>query len=133
MQKISVCFLIIMFLVACRQKEKKFKTLVVKATAYNSFSWQTKATNSNIAAWGDTLQLGDRCIAVSRDLIDSGLVHNQAVHIEGFEGQFLVKDKMNRRYKKHIDIYMGKELKRARNFGKQTLRIWWEVSEEEKN
>jgi 3D (Asp-Asp-Asp) domain-containing protein len=124
------CFLTFCF--SCSEKEKKFKTLEVTANAYNSFHWQTKVTNSNVAAWGDTLSPGERSIAVSRDLIDSGLVHNKVVFIEGFEGEYLVKDKMNKRYKKRIDIFMGKDLKRAREFGKRKLKIWWEVEPENK-
>ena len=106
--------------------------LTVTATAYNSLAYQTKAINSNIAAWGDTLKPGMKVIAVSRDLIDSGLVHNKELRVEGLEGIYLVKDKMNKRYTKRIDIYMGVDVKKAKKWGKKKLKIYWkkDVKEE---
>jgi 3D (Asp-Asp-Asp) domain-containing protein len=44
---------------------------------------------------------------VSRDLIGLGLDHNQEVEVEGFPGTYIVKDKMNKRSTKKIDIYIG--------------------------
>jgi 3D (Asp-Asp-Asp) domain-containing protein len=44
---------------------------------------------------------------VSRDLIGFGLDHNQEVEVEGFPGTYIVKDKMNKRSTKKIDIYIG--------------------------
>lgn len=97
-------------------------TLKVTATAYNSFAYQTNS-NPNITAFGDSLKPGLRYIAVSRDLLDSGLVHNTKVKIQGFDSLFTVKDKMNRRYRKRIDIYMGKDLKKAKKWGKKKVVI----------
>ena len=93
----------------------------VSATAYNSLPYQTRPGSSgNIAAWGDTLVPGMKCIAVSRDLLDSGLTRNARVLIEGFEGDtFLVKDKMNHRFRRRIDLYMGKDVQKAKEFGFQ--------------
>lgn len=69
-------------------------------------------------------------IAISRDLLDSGLVHNTRVLVEGFEGDtFLVKDKMHHRHRRKIDIYMGEDVKEARNFGYQ--KVWICLIEEE--
>lgn len=95
----------------------------VTATAYNSLPNQTSATHPNIAAWGDTLKPGDRCIAVSRDLLEEGLTHNTRVKLDGFEGVYVIKDKMNRRWKNRIDIYMGLNLKKAKAWGKRKLKI----------
>ncbi|WP_179334959.1 3D domain-containing protein [Winogradskyella costae] len=97
-------------------------TLKVIATAYNSLAYQT-SSNPNITAFGDSLKPGLRYIAVSRDLIDSGLVHNTEVKIEGFDSLYMVKDKMNRRYKNRIDIYMGNDVKKAKKWGKKKLTI----------
>ena len=69
------------------------KSFEVVATAYNSLSYQT-SSNPNITAFGDSLKPGLRYIAVSRDLLDSGLVHNTQVKIEGFDSLFTVKDKI---------------------------------------
>ena len=98
------------------------KSMKVVATAYNSLAYQTNA-NPHITAFGDSLKPGLRYIAVSRDLLDLGLVHNTKVKIEGFDGLFLVKDKMNRRWRKHIDIYMGTDVKKAKKWGKKKVNI----------
>lgn len=97
-------------------------TLKVTATAFNSLAYQT-SSNPSITAFGDSLKPGLRYIAVSRDLLDSGLVHNTKVKIQGFDSLYLVKDKMNRRYKKRIDIYMGNDVKKAKKWGKKKLKI----------
>jgi 3D (Asp-Asp-Asp) domain-containing protein len=94
----------------------------VIATAYNSLAYQT-SSNPHITAFGDSLIPGLRYIAVSRDLIDSGLVHNTRVKIEGFDSLFIVKDKMNRRWRKRIDIYMGIDVKKAKIWGKKKVNI----------
>ncbi|MFZ6052761.1 hypothetical protein ABHV44_12165 [Flavobacteriales bacterium DA487] len=106
-------------------KSPERKKLKVTATAYNSVNWQTKAGDPTIAAWGDTLKPGMKAIAVSRDLIDSGLVHNTEVKIKGLDGTYLVKDKMNRRWKMKIDIYMGEDVEKAREWGKKKVTISW--------
>jgi len=107
-------------------KRKKFRhTLKVTATAYNSLRAQTDST-PNIAAWGDRLRPGMRVIAVSRDLLRrSGLKHNTLVKIKGYPGTYRVKDKMNRRFRKRIDIYMGKNRRQARRFGTRKVVIQW--------
>lgn len=102
---------------------KSWKKMEVNSSAYNSLNSQTKG-NPAITAWGDTLKEGMKAIAVSRDLISQGLDHNTRVKIEGFEGYFLVKDKMNHRWKNKIDIYMGKDVTQARNWGTKELVIY---------
>lgn len=98
------------------------QTLDVVATAYNSLAYQTNS-NPTITAFGDSLKPGLRYIAVSRDLLDSGLVHNTQVKIQGFDSLFTVKDKMNRRWRKRIDIYMGNDVKKAKKWGKKKVNI----------
>ena len=66
---------------------------------------------------------GMKCIAVSRDLLISGLKYNTLVAIEGFDGVFLVKDKMHSRWKNRIDIYMGNDIKAAKEWGRKKLNI----------
>jgi len=101
--------------------------LEVRASAYNSVKWQTDSVSPNIAAWGDTLQPGMLAVAVSRDLIKKGLKHNTPVKIMGYDSIYLVKDKMHVRYRNKIDIYMGKDIKKARQFGNKKLVIWYGV------
>jgi 3D (Asp-Asp-Asp) domain-containing protein len=66
-----------------------------------------------------------KCIAVSRDLIAHGLEHEVEVYIEGLEGAYRVLDKMNRRFEKRIDVYFGKNVEAARQFGEQQATIYW--------
>ena len=106
----------------------------VTATAYNSLSSQTSG-NPAITAWGDTLVPGMKAIAISRDLLDSGFYHTMELNIEGLPGSYKVLDKMNRRWTKKIDIYMGTDVSLAREWGKKKVTIKWHPSiegEEEK-
>jgi len=100
------------------------QSLTVTASAYTSTRGETDST-PNQAAWGDMLKPGMKSIAVSRDLIKLGLSHQQEVRIKGFEGTFRVLDKMNKRWKNKIDIYMGKDVQKAREWGKQQVVIYW--------
>jgi 3D (Asp-Asp-Asp) domain-containing protein len=121
--------LLVLLSFACQQESKtpKFKELKVTATAFNSLSWQTDMGSPEVGAWGDSLKPSMKLIAVSRDLIDSGLVHNTKVIIKELNDTFLVKDKMHRRWKRKIDIYMGLDIQKARAFGKRELSIKWQV------
>jgi len=99
-------------------------SLEVTASAYNSVRSQTQG-NPSIGAWGDHLKPGMKVIAVSRDLIRMGLKHNTRVKIKGLPGTYLVKDKMNKRWSRKIDIYMGRDIKAARQWGKRKVTISW--------
>jgi len=99
-------------------------SMEVTASAYTSTPSETDDTPT-LAAWGDTLKPGMKAIAVSRDLIKAGLDHNQAVKISGLEGEYLVLDKMNKRWKKKIDIYMGNNKEKAKKWGKKKVTIYW--------
>lgn len=68
---------------------------------------------------------GIKAIAVSRDLIDKGLTRGVKVKIEGKQGTYRVLDKMSARWRDRIDIYMGKDIAAARQWGKQQVRIYW--------
>jgi 3D (Asp-Asp-Asp) domain-containing protein len=97
---------------------------VVTATAYNSVTWQTDS-KPHLGAWGDEIRPGMAVIAVSHDLLDAGLERGTKVRIEGFDKEFVVMDRMARRWSNKIDIYMGKDVKAAREFGKREVRISW--------
>lgn len=125
--RIFVVIVIYSWLLSCEKEVKvkeiyDWKTIQVTATAYNSLAYQTNS-NPQITAFGDSLKPGLKYIAVSRDLLKMGLKHNTPVKIEGFEGIYLVKDKMNRRWINRIDIYMGVDVKAARNWGKKKISI----------
>lgn len=121
---LPVVILSVSLLLGCRSKRKEiiWKEMEVTATAYNSVSWQT-ANHPNVAAWGDTLKPGMKCIAISRDLLKLGLDHNTPVRIEGLQGIYLVKDKMHYRWRNKIDIYMGQDIQKAREWGRKKVKI----------
>ena len=106
-------------------------TMEVTASAYTMAEDETKKGNVGLAAWGDQLEPGMKAIAVSRDLIDEGLGHGTKVEIEGLEGEFVVLDKMNKRWDEKIDIFMGTDKEAAREWGKRTVEISWVIPEEE--
>ena len=101
------------------------RKLQVTATAYTSHCNQTDSTPF-IAAWGNRIRPGMKMIAVSRDLLKRyGMKYNTKVRIGGLPGYYLVKDKMNKRYKKRIDIYMGLNLRRAFRWGRKSVTIYY--------
>ena len=115
------CFVCVPFISGCGSDQN---TVEVVATAFNSVSNQTNK-NPTIMAWGDTLKPGMKAIAVSRDLIDLGLVHNTDVTIDGLQGKYKVLDKMNKKWKMKIDIYMGTNIKAAKEWGEKRVKISW--------
>ena len=116
------------FLVSCTKTEEKQAQreheLEVTARAYNSIKNQTD-DNPYLSAWGDTLKPGMKAIAVSRDLIDMGLTHGTKVMIQGLDGEYIVRDKMNKRWRNKIDIYMGNDIAAAQNWGRRKVIIRW--------
>ncbi len=116
----------VLLMIGCQNNEKpnkKMVSLTVTATAYNAVEHQTKKGNPRRAAWGDLLEDGVKAVAVSRDLIAMGLDHNEEIEIEGFKGTYIVKDKMNHRWKRKIDIFMGLDEQAAKEFGKRQVEI----------
>ena len=108
----------------------RWETLMVNATAYTSRPEETDATPF-LAAWGHRLRPGMKVIAVSRDLLRMGLSPGAEVRIEGLPGTYRVLDKMNRRWKRRIDVYFGKDLEAAQDFGRRELIISWRLPESE--
>jgi 3D (Asp-Asp-Asp) domain-containing protein len=99
-------------------------SLAVVASAYTSTPEQTNE-EPFVAAWGDSLEPGMRAIAVSRDLLELGLVRGTRVRIDGMPGEYVVLDKMARRWTRKIDIYMGEDTDAARHWGVRNVRIRW--------
>ena len=100
------------------------KTLTVTASAYTSHKNQTQG-DPTIAAWGNKLKSGVKTIAVSRDLLRKGLKNGSRVTIDGLKGTYIVRDKMHKKWRKKIDIYMGYDRKRALNWGRRKVVIRW--------
>jgi len=103
-------------------------SLMVTAAAYNSLPGQTDA-RPRLGAWGDTIAPGVKAIAVSPDLASLGLRRGTKVRIEGLPGEYVVLDLMPDRWKRHIDIYMGDDVKAARSWGRRKVKIWWTSAE----
>jgi len=98
--------------------------LRVTATAYNSFPSQGVGRGTH-GAWGDRLEPGMKTIAVSHDLLALGLTRGMVVRIEGLAGDYVVLDRLPRRWKKRIDIYMGRDVHAARAWGRREVQIQW--------
>lgn len=125
---VSIALLLLVGLLSGCAKQTptpKKQTLKVTATAYTSSKRETDSTPF-LAAWKNKLKPGIKSIAVSRDLLALGLTNGAEVSIDGLEGKYKVLDKMNKRWEKKIDIYMGLNRKKAINWGKQTVTIRWE-------
>jgi len=112
---------------APKPKKPKIKKniLTVTATAYTSCKRETDRTPF-LAAWNNILKPSVKSIAVSRDLLKLGLTNGTKVKISGLKGHYVVLDKMNKRWKKKIDIYMGRNLKKAKRWGKRKVTIIWD-------
>jgi len=133
LKTITVLLISIVLLFSCKRnnlEKEEWVTICVTATAYNSLGYQTQG-HPNITAWGDTLKPGMNAIAVSRDLLKLGLDHNSKVKIEGFDGIFLVKDKMHYRWRKRIDIYMGDSIQKAKKFGRKKINLSYVFEKDE--
>lgn len=128
-----MCVPVIAFLMgfSCSEKETGhyWKPLVVTVSAYNSVPWQTDSLY-NLAAWGDTLKPGMKVVAISQDLQDAGLEYNTPVKIQGLDGTYLVKDRMHQRWRERIDVYMGEDIKMAREWGRKKCTIWYPVKKD---
>jgi|GEM_PF-595417 len=99
--------------------------LRVTATAYTSHGNQTDSTPF-LAAWNNRLRPGMKIIAVSRDLLYKyGMKNGTPVRISGLPGVYRVRDKMNKRYKRRIDIYMGLNKRKALKWGRRSVVIYW--------
>ena len=101
------------------------RSLRVTATAYTSHGAQTDSTPF-LAAWNNHIHPGMKILAVSRDMLTRyGMKNGTKVRIGGLRGYYRVRDKMNKRYKKRIDIYMGLDRRRALRWGRRSVVIYW--------
>jgi LysM repeat protein len=101
------------------------RKLRVTATAYSSHYGQTDKTPF-LAAWNNRIRPGMKIIAVSRDMLTRyGLRNGSKVRIGGLPGYYTVRDKMNKRYRKRIDIYMGTNRRRALRWGRRSVMLYY--------
>jgi len=119
---------------ALRKKQAKNKKMLkgfgnrklrVTATAYSSHVGQTDKTPF-LAAWNNRIRPGMKIIAVSRDMLTRyGLRNGSKVKIGGLSGYYTVRDKMNKRYRKRIDIYMGMNRRKALRWGRRSVTLYY--------
>jgi len=99
------------------------RKLSVTATAYTSHRSQTDRTPF-LAAWNNRIRPGMKIIAVSRDLIYRyGITNGKKVRISGLPGIYTVRDKMNKKWRRRIDIYMGTSRWRALRWGRRRVTL----------
>jgi len=119
---------------ALKKKEAKSRKMLkgfgnrklrVTATAYSSHAGQTDRTPF-LAAWNNRIRPGMKIIAVSRDMLTRyGLRNGSKVRIGGLSGYYTVRDKMNKRYRKRIDIYMGMNRRKALRWGRRSVVLYY--------
>lgn len=98
-------------------------SMTVTASAYNATVAQTDG-KPHIGACNETIKPGTNTIAVSHDLFKMGLDCGKKVTVEGM-GEFVVKDKMDDKWKRRIDIHMGKQVEKAEQWGEKEVKISW--------
>ncbi|CAM4318950.1 3D domain-containing protein [Zobellia roscoffensis] len=129
--KITAFLLLALLYNACAKKnDYVWKTKEVNVSAYNSVHWQTDGEPS-VAAWGDTLKPGMKIIAISRDLMKLGFEPGTQVKIHGLEGIYEVRDKMHSRWNNKIDVFMGSDVQKARDWGMKKIEIKYRVKRED--
>lgn len=94
------------------KKIEEVKPIVVTATTYKANEGETDST-PNITASGFKIDMKNpkrhKLIAVSRDL-KRKMKYGSKVYVKGtgkHDGVYVVRDLMNKRYKKRIDILIG--------------------------
>ena len=109
-----------------KKPKGKFKRkLRVTATAYISSRSETDSTPF-LAAWSNRIRPGMKIIAVSNDLIrEFGITNGSKVRISGLSGVYTVRDKMNKKWRRRIDIYMGLNAARSRRWGKRRVVLFY--------
>ena len=123
--RVLVLALLALVLAACSTPFlSRGRTMSVTATAYTLAASETGSGPRGLTAWGDQLRPGMKAIAVSHDLIGRGLTHGTAVKIHGLPGKYIVRDRMPRRWRKRIDIYMPKRAD-ALQWGRREVTISW--------
>lgn len=94
--------------------------ILERVSFYNPFDPNQTDDTPGICAWNYPYKKGDNIIAVSRDLIKFGYTNNVRVRIYGLPEdlptEYIIKDKMNKRYKKSIDIAIP-DNKRCKKLG----------------
>ena len=99
------------------------ETMNVSVTAYSLHHGQTDSTPF-VGAWNNKLSNKDkmRSIAISQDMFGiKGLWNNKKVFVicNGKGRMYTIRDTMNKRWRKRLDICMGTDRKAAMRWGKR--------------
>lgn len=121
-----------------KRMPKEGKGVITSVTAYNSEYNQTDATpclaeptRNNICELDGKLQAENGLYICASNKFDLGTELEIRTKANTVFGKCIVLDRMNARYKNNIDIYLNKDVERARNFGRQNL--WVKVTGEYEN
>lgn len=93
-----------------------------KGSYYNPVASQCDNTPT-ITSIGHKIKKEDKIVALSRDLLILYPYHSkiEVIYPEHLKGIWLVKDCMNKRYKKRIDFLSFNKIK----VDKVILKLWW--------
>ena len=88
-------------------------------TAYNSTIGQTDSTPCISA---DASNICKRYAKGEKICASNSYPLGSRLYVDGY-GECTVADRMNRRYKDRVDVYFGKDVKRARNWGRRKTNV----------
>ncbi len=96
------------------------KKVLYEISAYNSVPWQT---DDSPCISADNKNICERYLAGQKLCASNNFRLGSEVYIEGY-GKCKIADRMNKRYQgNYVDIYMGMDIARARQFGRQKMLI----------
>lgn len=107
--------------------EGQRQTRVVTASAYTTRPSELASRKSKKTACEDRLDPKSKgqTIAVSMDLVKAGLDCGMVVKIDGLSDGFVVTDHMPPKVRNHIDIFVGNDVKMAKQWSKRRVTISW--------
>ena len=112
-----------------REIEKQVEVYIVTATVYHAVKEQCNndylTTASGVKISSTNTAYNHRYLAVSRDLLDI-FPYGTIVEIEGcgeLDGQWIVADTMNKRYKGYIDLLINPNMKQGKWTGVRIKKI----------
>lgn len=100
---------------------------VVTATAYTERPKELVNKRSRKTACADNLDNKSKgqTIAVSPDLVKAGLQCGTVVTIEGLSSGFVVNDHLPAKDRNRIDIFVGNDVKMAKEWSHRKVKITW--------
>ena len=106
-------------LVEEKEEEEVKGGRIMGISAYNLVESQCDGSPL-IGAFGDNLmELSEQGIQVCAS---NAFPKDTKLYIQGF-GECVVRDRMNSRYRNHVDICMNMDIERALNFGRRNLKV----------